>query len=140
MSIDEFLAAYSSSFAQGELDRVGQQFHYPVHVVGSSAGAGAHVLSADEMHWRQVLDHVLGGYRRLGVEAAEVIEQTGFHLGDGVDLVHVRWRLRRPDMSTVYEFDATYTIVTLGGHPLIAAVAHNETDRLRAALSGLGSE
>lgn len=133
MTLDAFLAAYATGFTQGDSDQIAQLFHYPVHVVGTTADADPQVRCADQEQWRQVLQRVLAAYRRLEVATAEVDELSAFHIGRGADVAMVRWALRRADGSTVYQFDANYTIVTSGPGLRISAIAHNEADRLQAA-------
>lgn len=134
MTLDEFVARYAADFASGDAATVAGHFADPLHVVGETR-VDPEVTTADGAQWRRVVDRLLGAYRQLGVTGVRVRSLQPVRLGGGVQLAVVAWTLTRADGSSVYDFEAAYTVVRAGGGLRIAAVAHNETPRLLAALS-----
>lgn len=137
MTIDEFFAGYAADFATYDAATVAEHFAYPVHSVGDT-DAGPDVTTAGREEWLLVLDRLLGAYRELGVTGARRHSVQVARLGDGLYVACVGWTLLRTDNSPVYDFEASYTLVTSHGRLRISAIAHNEVPKLRAALAGRG--
>jgi hypothetical protein len=134
MTIDEFFAGYAADFATYDAATVAEHFAYPVQSVGDT-DADPNVTTAGREEWLLVLDRLLGAYRELGVTGARLHSIQVTRLGRGLHVVCVGWTLLRTDKSTVYNFEASYTLVASHGRLRISAIAHNEIPRLRAALA-----
>jgi hypothetical protein len=133
MTVDDFFAGYAADFTTYDAATVAERFVYPVHAV-SETGADPNVITAGRSEWLLLLDRLLGAYRELRVTTAR-LHSMQTQLGRGLHVAHVDWTLLRADKSPVYNFEASYTLVTSHGELRISAIAHNEEPKLRAALA-----
>ena len=134
MSVDEFFASYAADCATYDAATVAEHFVYPVQAVGATA-AEPDVTTAGREEWLRGLDRLLDAYRELGVAAARLHRLQVTQVGRGLHVASVGWTLLHADRSPVYEFEACYTLVVSQGRLQIAAIAHNELPKLRAALA-----
>ena len=88
---------------------------------------------ADRQAWTGHLERLLGTYREIGVRSAAILEAQVTELSPRLVQATVRWRLLDQAGGRIYDFDASYTLLDVGQGMQLAAIAHNETARLRAA-------
>lgn len=131
---DELLAAYRSAFAAFDVEAVADMFAYPWQLTSGGDEAGVTIVAAREA-WLPELERLVVAYRTIGVAAAEILDRRTTELAPGLAQVVVRWALTDRAGERIYEFDAAYTLADLGDGLRITAIAHNETPRLRAALT-----
>jgi hypothetical protein len=131
--IDAFLDAYRHAFAAFDALAVAGLFTYPCQVT-ADAGERPVTVVADRQEWAGQLERLLDAYRAIGVRSAEVLDARVAALSPRLVQATVRWRLLDRGGARIYDFDASYTLLEVGQRRRIAAIAHNETERLRAAL------
>lgn len=132
--IEEFLDAYSDAFEAFDASAVADLFTYPCQIT-SDAGERPVTIVADREAWADQLERLLDTYREIGVRSAEILDTQVTELSPRLSLATVRWRLRDQAGARIYDFDASYTLLDVGQGTQLAAIAHNETTRLRAALA-----
>lgn len=136
---DEFLEAYRRAFAAFDVQAVADMFAYPCQITSGADEAEVRIVPGREA-WLPELERLVGAYRTIGVTAAEILDRRTTELAPGLAQVVVRWALRDRAGARIYDFDAAYTLADLGDGPRITAIAHNETPRLRAALTARRSD
>jgi len=134
-ALHAFFAVYRATFAHLDRDALMELFAFPVQVVSATDDAAAISVSQRD-EWAAVVDGLLGAYRSLGVVDAKPLGLEVMDVAPQVSSARVHWRLRRQDGSTVYDFTAIYTVIKTGGSCRIAAIAHDELPKLRAAMGG----
>ena len=82
---------------------------------------------------------MLGLYAQLEVKTATMRDAHTTRLSSRLAQVAIGWALESSGGRTIYEFEATYTLVATGGALGITAIAHNEQLRGRAAMAKRGS-
>jgi hypothetical protein len=131
--IQEFLDAYGNAFRAFDASAVAALFTYPCQIT-SDAGERPVTTVADRGAWVRQLERLLDAYREIGVRAAEILDAQVAELSPRLVQATVRWRLLDEAGARIYDFDASYTLLDFGQGMQVAAIAHNETARLRAAL------
>jgi hypothetical protein len=130
----EFLNSYRMAFEAFNPDRVRSHFAFPLHLT-SDADEVSIVCVPTREAWRTQVERLLGVYRTLGVASAQPLDTRISPVSRRLLSTHVRWHLRTAAGAAIYEFDVHYLLVKIDGDFRIAAIAHNETPRLRASLS-----
>ena len=138
-TVGDFLDAYRAAFEAYDAPAVADLFAYPCQI-SSDAGAVSVTTVPTRDAWLPQLERLLGGYQVIGVRSADVLEQRVTELTPRLAQADVRWRLVGGEERALYEFDATYTLADLGDGFRIAAIAHNETPKLRALLQRRGGD
>ncbi|HET8651812.1 MAG TPA: hypothetical protein VFM13_04475 [Gaiellaceae bacterium] len=131
---DDFLDAYGRAFAAFDVEAVADMFAYPWQITSGADEAGVTIVPRREA-WLPELERLVAAYRTIGVAAAEILERRTTELTPRLAQVVVRWALTDRAGARIYDFDAAYTLADLGDGLRITAIAHNETARLRAALT-----
>jgi hypothetical protein len=131
--IEKFLDGYRNAFETFDASAVADLFTYPCQIT-SDAGERPVTTVADREAWVGQLERLLDTYREIGVRSAEILDAQVTELGPRLVQATVRWRLLDHAGARIYDFDASYTLLDVGQGLRLAAIAHNETARLRAAL------
>jgi hypothetical protein len=131
--IEDFLDAYRNAFEAFDASAVADLFTYPCQIT-SDAGERPVTTVPQREAWVGQLERLLDTYRQLGVRSAEILDAQVTELSPRLVQATVRWRLLDRAGARIYDFDASYTLLDAGQGMQIAAIAHNETARLRAAL------
>lgn len=131
--IQDFLRAYRSAFEAFDASAVVDLFTYPCQIT-SDAGERPVTTVADREEWGGQLERLLDAYRQIDVRSAEILDAQVTELSPRLAQATVRWRLLDEAGARIYDFDASYTLLDIGQGMQLAAIAHNETARLRAAL------
>jgi hypothetical protein len=132
----DFLDAYRAAFASFDVPAIAGFFVFPCQIT-SDADAIAVTTVANREEWLPELERLLAAYRGIGVHSADVVELRSVDLTERLAQATVRWRLSDAQGRTIYDFDASYTLVDRDGGMQITAIAHNEIPRLRAAIEGV---
>jgi len=128
-----FMERYQQTFETFDATAIAALFVFPCHVTGTGSEISVSSYSgADE--WTAALDRVVGAYRTIGVERAELVSLKTTELSHDLFVAVVTWRLIGAGDRVLYEFDAAYTLADTGDGLRIAAIAHNETPRLMALM------
>jgi hypothetical protein len=130
--IEDFLDAYRNAFEAFDASAVADLFTYPSQIT-SDAGERPVTTIAGREAWTAELERLLDTYREIGFHSAEVLDAQVIELSPGLVQATVRWRLLDQAGGRIYDFDASYTLLDVGQGMQLAAIAHNETARLRAA-------
>ena len=130
--IEDFLDAYRNAFEAFDASAVADLFTYPCQIT-SDAGERPVTAVADRQAWTGHLERLLDTYREIGVRSAAILEAQVTELSPRLVQATVRWRLLDQAGGRIYDFDASYTLLDVGQGMHLAAIAHNETARLRAA-------
>jgi hypothetical protein len=132
-NVQGFLDAYRAAFETCDAAAIAGLFSYPCQITG-----GDHEITVTTIPNREVsvaqIERLVAAYRAIGVRSAEVLELHVVELTPRLAQAAVHWGLRDQEGETIYDFDASYTLADLGEGMRIAAIAHNETPRLRAAI------
>ncbi|HSL63945.1 MAG TPA: hypothetical protein VK874_04735 [Gaiellaceae bacterium] len=131
--IEDFLDAYRNAFEAFDASAVADLFTYPCQIT-SDAGETSVTTVADRETWAGQLERLLDTYREIGVRSAEILDAQVTELSPRLVQATVRWRLLDRAGARIYDFDASYTLLDGGEGMRLAAIAHNETGRLRAAV------
>ena len=132
--VDEFVNAYRAAFEAFDAEGIADLFAYPCQVTASGARAEVTAVASREV-WLSQLKRLAGAYRAIGVRTAQVAARRTIALAPDLLEAAVHWELADGDGSSIYAFDATYTLADLGEGLRITAIAHNETTQLRARLA-----
>ena len=127
-----FLDAYRNSFQAFDAPAVADLFTYPCQITSDAAERPVATV-ADRAAWVRQLERLLDTYREIGVRSAEILDTRVTELSPRLVQATVCWRLVDEAGAPIYDFDASYTLLDLGHGMQLAAIAHNETARLRAA-------
>jgi hypothetical protein len=128
-----FLDAYRAAFETFEASRIADFFNYPFQIT-SEAGTVSVVTVPTREAWLPQLQRLVGAYRVIGVHTADVLALHIDDLSPGLAQATVHWGLVTAERAPIYDFTASYTVADLGAGMRIAAIAHNESPRLRAYL------
>ena len=131
--VERFLEDYRDAFQRFDASAVTSFYAFPCQVTGEADAVTVTSIASAEA-WTPLVDRIIGGYRLLGVERADIAEFRMLALTPRLAQAAVRWVLVDGTGATVYEFDASYSLAELGDGLRITGIAHNETPRLRAAL------
>jgi hypothetical protein len=131
--VRSFFDTYRETFARYDAAALADLFAFPLQVV-SDAEEIAPLSIASREDWVGVLEGLLGGYRTIGVHSGEPLDIDARELTPRIVSAQVHWQLCREDGSTIYEFNAVYTLVGADGDWRVAAIAHDELPKLGAAL------
>lgn len=132
-----FFASYRAAFERYDAAAVADHFAFPIHV-DSQGGGGAITIDGREA-WIAQVERLFAMYRAIGVATARVLDLRVTEPSPGAPRAAVRWALDDSAGRRLYEFDAAYTLVTAGGGPRIAAIAHDEVPRYRECVARLRS-
>jgi hypothetical protein len=133
VNIEDFLDAYRAAFEGFDASAIADLFFYPCQITSDAGEISVATVRSREA-WAPQLERLVAAYRAIGVRSAEVLELQVIELTPGLAQAIVHWGLVDGAGATIYDFDASYTLVDPGQGMRIAALAHNETPRLRAAL------
>ncbi len=134
--IERFLDAYRGAFETFDAPAIADLFAYPATVVGDAPGGLTVARVVSREAWLPQIERLLEAYRAMGVRSAQARERCSMQLARGLAQVTLQWRLLDETGDTLYDFDASYTLVDQGQGLRIVAVAHNETTRLIALTRG----
>ena len=137
--IDGFLDAYRSAFETSDASAVADLFTYPCQITSDAADDPVTTIPSREA-WVGQLERLIDAYRAIGVRSAEALHTQVTQLTPRLAQASVRWSLLDQVGARIYDFDASYTLLDVGQGMRIAAIAHNETARLRAALEQRGPQ
>lgn len=137
--IDGFLDAYRSAFETSDASAVADLFTYPCQITSDAADDPVTTIPSREA-WVGQLERLIDAYRAIGVRSAEALHTQVTQLTPRLAQASVRWSLLDQIGARIYDFDASYTLLDVGQGMRIAAIAHNETARLRAALEQRGPQ
>ncbi len=117
-----FMASYAEAWNVGDLDRVVGAYATPCFVV-----KGGRVLRhEDEAAKARYFGDLLAGNRREGPQAWSIGRLERRLLGSDAAMVTVRWRCRRPDGSTIWEFLDSYLLAAERGRwRILGDVVHD---------------
>jgi hypothetical protein len=131
--IEDFLDASRNAFEAFDASAIADLFTYPCQIT-SDVGERPITTIADREAWAVELERLLDTYREIGVRSAEIVDAQVTELSPRLVQATVRWRLLDQAGGRIYDFDASYTLLDVGQGMQLAAIAHNETARLREAL------
>jgi hypothetical protein len=132
-NIEDFLDAYRVAFEAFDTSAIADLFSYPCLITSDAAEISVTTIQSREA-WVPQLEQLLAAYRAIGIRSAEILGFQVVELTPRLAQAIVRWGLVGQAGTRIYEFQASYTLVDLRPGMRIAAIAHNETPRLRAAL------
>jgi hypothetical protein len=132
-AVERFLDDYRAAFQRRDAAAVTSFNAFPCQVTGEADAVTVTSIASAEA-WTPLVERIIGAYRLLGVERADIAELRVLALTPRLAQAAVRWVLVDGAGATVYEFDASYALADLGDGLQITAIAHNETPRLRAAV------
>ena len=113
-------------------------FRFPLHVAGDSGEVTVVSIPSVDA-WIPQLERLLGLYAQLDVKTATMREALTTRFSPRLAQVAVEWTLESSAGKTIYEFDATYTLVATGNALKVTAIAHNEQLRAREAMANRAS-
>ena len=128
-----FLDAYRAAFEAFDAEAIADLFSYPCQIAGDAGEVTVTTVATYEA-WVPQLERLVSAYRAIGVRGAAFTEVHAIELTSRLAQVTVRWALADGMGRSIYDFDASYSLADHGNGLRIAAVAHNETPRLRASL------
>jgi hypothetical protein len=137
LTAGRFLDAYQRAFEALDAPAIADLFLYPSHVTSDAGEVEVRAIPSRE-EWLPQVERLVGAYRAVGVRSAEARAVDSVTLTPLLTQVRVRWGLVDEVGDTIYEFDAAYTLAGIAGDFRIAALAHNELPRLRAAVEQRG--
>ena len=128
-----FLDAYRAAFEAFDAEAIADLFSHPCRIA-SDAGEVTVTTVATYEAWVPQVERLVSAYRAIGVRSAAFTELHAIELTSRLAQVTVRWTLADGMGRSIYDFDASYSLADHGNGMRIAAIAHNETLRLRASL------
>ena len=136
--IQAFFDSYRAAFEKRDAKAIADHFRFPLHVAGDSGEVT--VVSIPSIGaWIPQLERLLGSYAQLDVKTAKMREGRTTRFSPRLAQTAIGWALESSGGKTIYEFDATYTLVATGDALKITAIAHNEQLRAREAMARRGS-
>ena len=129
-----FIDRYRATFQSFDAGAIAACFAFPCQVT-SDAGAVTVVSVPAAEAWVPQIARIVGAYRLLGVDHAEILDLRVVPVTPGIAHAVVRWGLRGATGATIYDFSASYTLADTADGPRITAVAHDETPKLLAAVA-----
>ncbi len=131
--VQDLLGAYRARFQVYDAAGIADLFTYPCLIMNDAGEVTLTTVPTREA-WLPQLERLLAAYQGIGVRSAHVLEQRVTELTPRLAQAVVRWRLIGGEERPLYDFDAAYTLADLGDGLRIAAIARNETPKLRALL------
>ncbi len=131
--VRDFIDAYRRACEASDAAAMGDLFGYPCQVTGDNGHLTVTPFASRDA-LAPAIERILSGYRAIGVSRVELLGLDVHELSPRLAHALVRWRLRDPRGTTLYEFSAGYTVADFGTGWRITAIAHNETAHLRAAM------
>ena len=135
--VEAFLDRYRAAFETFDASAIVDRFELPCQVTGDADEVGSTVVATRESWLRQV-EQLLAAYRAIGVRSAAILDLQVSELTPRLAVAAVEWRLVDQTRRPIYDFKAAYTLGDFGAGLRIAAISHNETPRLRAAMARAG--
>lgn len=132
--VQAFFDSYLAGFEKRDAKSIAEHFGFPLHVTGD-AGEVTVVSIPSVEAWIPQLERLLGLYAQLDVKTAKMRDARTTRFSPRLAQVAVGWTLESSGGKTIYEFDATYTLVATGDALKITAIAHNEQLRAREAMA-----
>ncbi len=130
---EAFIERYRDTFQSFDVDSIAGFFAFPCLVVGEAESVSVVSVPAADA-WTPQIARIVGAYRLLGVERAEILRLETVAVTSRVSHVVVSWVLRGAGVP-IYDFTASYTVVDTGDGLRIVAIAHDETPKLMAAVA-----
>jgi ketosteroid isomerase-like protein len=117
-----FMTAYTEAWNAGDLDAIVAAYATPCFVVKD----GQVLRQEDEAAKARHFGDLLAGNRREGPHTWSIGHLERRPLGNGAAMVTVRWRCRRPDGSTIWEFLDSYLLAAEQGRwRILGDVVHD---------------
>lgn len=132
--VQAFFDSYRAAFERRDAKAIAEHFGFPLHVAGDSGEVTVVSIPSVEA-WIRQLERLLGLYAQLDVKTAKMRDARTTRFSQRLAQVAVGWTLESSGGKTIYEFDATYTLVATGAAIKITAIAHNEQLRAREAMA-----
>ena len=136
--VNAFFQSYRLAFEQRDAPAIAGHFAYPGHMA-SDMGHIVLGFIDDKENWTGRIQQLLEMYRAIDVASARVVDMTMMHVSPLLLQARVHWELDDSHGRVLYDFLATYTLVTVEDTLRIAAIAHNEIPQYRACLARLRS-
>lgn len=132
-AVKTFFESYRAAFERYDASGIADHFAFPAHMTSDADQIELSAIPSKE-EWIDQLKHLVEMYRAIGVSSARILELTISGLSPRVVYTTVRWGLYDRTGALLYDFYATYTMVSMGGALRISALAHNEMPQSRDAL------
>jgi hypothetical protein len=132
-----FFESYRRAFERLDASAIADHFVYPSHVTSDGAEVALLVIATREQ-WMGQAERLLDMYRAIEFRSARVLDVRPVRLSARLVQAVVRWGLYDAVGRLLYDFNAAYTLASVGGVLRIAALAHNEVPRYRECLARLG--
>lgn len=133
-AVRAFFESYRMAFEGLEPEILAAHFAYPVHLAGDS-GQGDVTLSVvpDKAAWVAQLTQLTQMYRAIGVWSIHMRALVTRELSPRLVQAAVTWALIDDAAEDLYVFEVFYTLAHSEGTLRVAALAHDELPKLRAA-------
>jgi hypothetical protein len=131
---ERFIDRYRVTFESFDLAAIAACFAFPCLVVGDGDPATVVAVPSADL-WVPQIARIVGAYRLLGVQRADVLDLRVVPVTPHVAHAVVRWGLRGADDAPIYDFTASYALADLGEGLRITAIVHDETPKLMAAVA-----
>lgn len=132
--VADFLETYRAAFERREVAAIADLFAYPCHVTGDGDEVDL-AVAVTRTEWVDQVERLADAYRQLRVDSVAIVDAASSQFSPRVARANVTWQLLHASGSTIYEFHALYTLIDCGDRLKIATIVHDETPRLRAAMS-----
>jgi len=132
--IQTFFDSYRAAFERRDAAAIAGHFGFPLHVAGDSGEVTVDSIPSVEA-WIPQLERLLGLYAQLDVKTAKMRHARTTRFSPRLAHAAIGWALETSGRKTIYEFDATYTLVATGDALKITAIVHNEQLRAREAMA-----
>jgi hypothetical protein len=133
-SIESFIERYRTVFETFSAPAILEQYAFPLQVSGDRGADVTLAVFATKEEWARQIEGLLANYRKLGVQGSQVRSLQPLEVSPALRLARVHWALLGDGDRLIYEFHAAYTLANVGDGFRVAAIAHDEIPRLRAAL------
>ena len=128
--ITTFFKSYAQAFGRFDASAIASHFAFPLHVTAESIEIGLTAIP-DERRWIEQVEHLLAMYRAIDVTSARMVDVTATEVSPRLFQAIIHWALCDRAGSTLYAFEAAYTLGWSGDRLKITAIAHNEIPRYR---------
>jgi hypothetical protein len=132
--IQAFFDSYRGAFERRDAAAIAGHFRFPLHVTGDAGEVTVVAIPSVEV-WIPQLERLLGVYAQLDVKTARMRETRTTRFSPRLAQAAVGWALQSSGGKTIYEFEATYTLVATGDALKITAIAHNEQLRAKEMMA-----
>lgn len=122
--IQAFFDTYRAAIERRDAAAIAGHFRFPLHVAGDSGEVTVVSIPSVEA-WIPQLERLLGLYAQLDVRTAQMREARTTRFSRRLAQAAVGWALESSEGKTIYEFDASYTLIATGDALKITAIAHN---------------